>query len=109
MKEYTHLIFIALYEVKGFWEENTINWNNQPISSNIEEVIVVVPDNPTNDFVYWQIDDLVRGWHDGSIPNYGMLLRDANESRYNETAGFWSSDHSVGSNRPKLVINYYVP
>jgi len=70
---------------------------------------MIIPDSPVNDFVYWQIDNLVRGWHDGSISNYGMLLRDNDESSNNGYVEFWSSDHNIGNQRPKLVISYYVP
>lgn len=100
---------VALYKVQASWQEDNINWYNQPISSNIEEATIIIPDSPVNDFVYWQIDDLVRGWHDGSISNYGMLLRDNDESSNNGNVGFWSSDYNIGNQRPKLVINYYVP
>jgi len=100
---------IGLYEVKGPWGEDTIAWDNQPASSNVEEDVTNIPASPTNDFVYWYIYDLVKGWTDGSIANYGMLLRDDDESSNNGYVSFYSSDYGTGINRPKLVIDYYTP
>ena len=104
-----NVLNVALYKVQAPWQEDTINWNNQPMCSNIAETIRMMPDSPANDFVYWQIKDLVKGWHDGSIPNYGMLLRDNDESTNNGYVEFWSSDYNIESQRPKLVVDYYVP
>ena len=100
---------LSLYKLQSSWQEDTINWNNQPMCSNIAEATILLPDSPVNDFVYWQIKDLVEDWHDGSIPNNGILLRDNNESTNNGYVKFCSSDYSIENQRPKLVVNYYVP
>jgi len=100
---------IGLYEVAESWGEDTITWDSQPASSNEAIDIQNIPTSPTNDFIYWQIDELVRRWHEGSITNYGILLRDTNESSNNGNVKFWSSDYGTGSQRPKLVIDYYIP
>ena len=72
---------IDLYEVKGPWEEDTITWDNQPASSDVAEVVLNTPASPPYDFVYWYIYGLVEGWYDGSITNYGMLLRDTKKTK----------------------------
>jgi hypothetical protein len=100
---------MGLYEVTGSWGEDTVTWNNQPASSSDAIDIQNIPASPTNDFVYWQIDDLVRGWHDGSIDNYGILLRRTYENSNSGYVEFWSSDYGTGNQRPKLVIDYYIP
>ncbi|HET7069263.1 MAG TPA: DNRLRE domain-containing protein, partial [Nocardioides sp.] len=60
----------------------------------------------------WKSWDLslgtVRGWYDGSIPNYGLLLKqDGGENDNNEIA-FKSGDSGSGK-YPKLVITYNTP
>lgn len=98
---------VGLYEVTESWEEDTITWDNQPASSTEAEDIQDISTISTGDFVYWEIDDLVEGWHDGSIANYGVVLRDTDESSADGIIWFWSSEY--GSDHPKLIIDYYIP
>lgn len=100
---------IGLYEVTENWGEDTITWDSQPASSSEAIDIQNIPASSTNDFIYWQIDELVTRWHEGSMANYGILLRDTNESSNNGNVKFWSSDYGTGIYRPKLVIDYYIP
>jgi len=101
--------YISLYEVEESWGEDTITWDNQPASSAVEEVKTYIPGSATNDFRYWYINDLVKGWYDGSISNYGMVLRDTDESTVESQKTFSSSDHWDASMRPILEIDYYLP
>lgn len=58
----------------------------------------------------WDIDTLVQAWLDGSITNYGVVLKDTDEVLINSIAYFRTSDYtSDTSKRPKLVIDYYIP
>ena len=100
---------IGLYEVAENWVENTLTWNNQPASSNEAVDIQIILASQTNDFVYWYIADLVKGWHEGSISNYGIVLRDTDESSDNGGVEFFSSDWLTANQRPKLIIDFYVP
>jgi len=100
---------IGLYEVTESWEENTLTWDNQPASSNEVANIQIIPASQTNDFVYWYIADLVKGWYEGSITNYGIVLRDTDESSDDGGVEFFSSDCPTASQRPKLIIEFYVP
>lgn len=100
---------IGLYEVKGPWEEDTITWDNQPASSDVAEAVLNIPASPPYDFVYWYIYGLVEGWYDGSITNYGMLLRDTDESSADDFVWFCAYNYWDGINRPKLVTDYYIP
>lgn len=59
------------------WAQKTATWNN---SSNIYESVIqnykVVPQNehPSGVFDTWEITRLVKGWYEGNIPNYGLML-----------------------------------
>jgi len=100
---------IGVYQLTENWLEDFITWNNQPSSSSIAESITYIPADGTFDFIYWNIANLVKGWQDGSIANYGMLLRDIDESTIRTRKYFYSSDYSNTNQRPKLVIDYYIP
>lgn len=49
---------------------------------------------------------VIQGWIDGSIANYGWLLKDAAETGINR---YYTSDHATESYRPKLEIEYVLP
>lgn len=100
---------VGLYEVTESWEENTITWNNQPANSTETEDIRNIPASPTDDFASWDIDDLVKGWLDGTITNYGMALKDTDEASVGGHVGFRSSEYLVEIERPKLIVDYYIP
>ena len=100
---------IGLYEVTESWEEGTITWNNQPASSSEAVDIQIIPASQTNDFVYWQIGNLVKGWQEGSIANYGIHLKDTDESSDDGGVDFFSSDWLTANQRPKLIIEFYIP
>jgi len=101
--------YIGLYKVTESWGEDTITWNNQPASPSVAETIIWIPASATNNFRYWYIDDLVKGWYDGSVSNYGMVLRDTDESTVEGPKTLSSSDHWDASKRPILEIDYYLP
>jgi hypothetical protein len=103
------LLDVGLYQVKAPWVEDTITWDSQPNSSNQAEDIITIPYPTTSVFIYWNIFDLVNGWHNESITNYGMLLRLVDESLNYSTMGFLSSDYSIVVDRPKLEIKCYIP
>ena len=100
---------VGLYEVTESWEENTITWNNQPANSTETEDIRNIPASPTDDFASWDIDDLVKGWLDGTITNYGIALKDTDEASVGGHVGFRSSEYLVEIERPKLIVDYYIP
>ena len=104
----THAASIGAYLVQEPWTEGGVTWDNQPTSAATPEGTYNLPGTPTNDFRYWYITELVKGWGDGSILNYGLVLKSTNESSWEGWTGFYSSDHTA-SYRPKLVIYYYDP
>lgn len=91
------------------WSESSITWDHQPVSATVAEDTVTVPGTATNDFIYWYIDDLVQAWIDGSTTNHGVVLRDTDEATSEHFKSFFSSDYSIASKCPKLVIEYYDP
>ena len=100
---------IGLYKVTSDWDEDTIDWDNQPTCSVDAEI--------TSDIITaaitwesWDIDTLVQAWLDGSITNYGVVLKDTDESSVNTFATFVTSDYMTDpTKRPELVIDYYIP
>ena len=100
---------VGLYNVTSDWDEGTLDWDPQPTSS----TDVVVANNVTagaTTWESWDIDNLVQSWLDGTITNYGMLLKDTDESSVDTFVYFRTSDYTTDTTkRPKLEIDYYIP
>ena len=99
----------GLYRVTSNWEENEITWNNQPTSS-LDTVALPTLYDTTGTWITCHIEDFVKGWLDGSITNYGLLLKAIDESSEDTGARFFSSDYVTDiTKHPILEIEYYVP
>jgi len=101
--------FIGAYQVLVSWDEATITWNSQPNASTVLEAVLNLPTPATGGFVYWTITDLVQGWLDGSIANYGVMMADPDESTQEAWKLFHSSEDPSPSPHPQLIITYYDP
>ena len=100
---------IGLYKVTSDWEEGTIDWDPQPTSSTDAEVTNNINAGAIT-WESWDIDTLVQGWLEGTITNYGMVLKDTDESSVNTIAYFYTSDYITDTTKcPKLEIDYYIP
>jgi hypothetical protein len=106
----TNNFTIGLHNVTSAWDESTITWNLQPTCSVDAET---TSDITIGDITWksWEIDNLVQAWLDGSITNYGVVLKDTDEASLGfGGVRFWSSDYTDDtSKRPELVIDYYIP
>jgi len=100
---------VGAYRVTSSWDETLITWNNQPASAAATEDVVPAPAAHTDSFVSWNIINLVQGWVEGSIVNYGVKLADTDESTQEKWKAFYSSDWGTAVQRPKLTIHYYDP
>jgi hypothetical protein len=100
---------IGLYTITGDWDESTITWNLQPISSTDAEITNNINAGAIT-WESWNIGDLVQSWLDGDITNYGMVLKDTEESLVDTVAYFYTSDYTTDTTKhPKLEIYYYIP
>lgn len=100
---------IGAYKVEETWSETGVTWYNQPDYASTPEYTRTVPAPLTSSFLYWNITDLVNGWWDGSIHDYGVMLKDTDESTTEAWKAFYSSDWDNAYQRPKLIITYYDP
>jgi len=100
---------IGAYNVEEAWGEDLLTWNNQPDFATTAEYAATVPAGVTDGFIYWHISDLVKSWFDGTIPNYGVVLKDTDESTEEAWKRFYSSDWGTAHQRPELIIYYFDP
>jgi hypothetical protein len=104
-------VVIGAYRVQGVWTETDIKWSDQPTCNLAPEFTLNLPADPPGggDWVYWTITNLVKGWQDATIPNWGVMLRDTTEDSDDSWKSFHSSDYANASEHPALVITYYDP
>jgi len=100
---------VGAYQVISDWNDATLTWNNQPVSDDTAQDVVTVTFPAAHNFISWDITNLVQGWHDGSIINYGVMLRDTDESSSDGWKWFYAADWGTANQRPKLEITYYDP
>jgi len=105
----TDSFMVGLHQVTSAWDEGTITWNIQPTYSDDAKFTSNI--TATIAWKYWDIDSsLVQAWLDGSITNYGVVLKDIDEASVNTVAYFWTSDYTTDTTQhPKLEIDYYIP
>lgn len=80
------------------WTETGVTWNNRPASSDLGDPAV-------NYQVGWQhfdVTNIVQGWVDGSVTNYGMVLTPG--ARVEGWAFYWDRSHDTAG--PRLTVEY---
>ena len=110
---------IGIHKVTDDWTINSISWYSQPTFNAIPED-TILSTSSKNIWLSWDISSLMQGWIDGSIDNFGVLLKDTDEvlienfircfssecGGYPEAEEIYEADITK---RPKLEITYYVP
>ena len=87
------------------WNENTINWSNQPSSTSTNQVNVPAHSSPIQDYKI-NVTSLVTDMMNPANGNYGFMLRMQDELNTYRGLQFASSDFTDASKRPKLTISY---
>jgi PKD repeat protein len=97
-----------LQRITSSWEENTVNWNNQPNTTTQNQVLLPASSTYNQDYIDIDVTDLVKDMVLDPENSYGFLIRHVNEEQYRSLT-FASSDHSVENLHPKLEITYQCP
>ena len=96
---------VTVYRAKANWSESSVNWNNKPGYAEAYGSASI----PSRTWGWYSFDvsNLVRGWVNGSFPNYGLILRGP-ESSGNDSAmlQFYTRDKSGRTYDPYLSITY---
>jgi murein DD-endopeptidase MepM/ murein hydrolase activator NlpD len=93
--------YISMYldRVTQPWDENT-GWFNRPAT--VQQASILPAPTP-NQWYAIDLTFLYNNWKKGLYPNYGIQLR---PTQYccKDSANFRSSDYSISTYRPKLII-----
>jgi hypothetical protein len=101
---------VGVYRVTGVWVETPdIIWSSQPAVGTLPLTTVTVSAG-TFGWIVWSVNSLVQDWVKVPVVNYGVMLRDTDETASRGYKLFYSSDWATdATQRPKLEINYYDP
>jgi len=93
---------ITAYRIASTWSESSVTWNTRPSYGEAYGSASV-----THGAWAWysfDVTNLVRGWVNGTLPNYGVMLRGPEWSGYDSSWRAFSTRE--GSYTPQLVITY---
>jgi hypothetical protein len=86
------------------WEENGVTWNNQPKTTELNQV-VITPFFRNVNFIEVDVTGLFVSPAANALPNYGILFK-LNQNERFKGFRFASSDYTVASMRPRLSVHY---
>lgn len=94
---------VKVYRNLSSFSESTVTYNNRPpVSTAPDDVLNVT--NEINTYLEWDITNLVKGWIDNTIVNYGVTVICLETTL--SLIGFRSKECANPANRPQLVIDY---
>lgn len=94
-----------LQRITSSWNANTISWNNPPVSTTTDQVVLKASDKQWQYDITADVTQLVRMMIVDSQANNGFLLKLQTEERP-RFMGFISSNSREIAKRPKLVVTY---
>ena len=94
----------VLQQIIEPWEENKVTWNNQPKTTELNQVFIP-PFIRNVNFIEVEVTSLFVSPAANPLPNYGMLFKLYPNERFNGFR-FASSDFPELSMRPRLSVNY---
>jgi hypothetical protein len=104
-----------VFKVTSGWDEAAVNWNTKPsmVGTGVTTKIAPYPSTGGIGYHSWDVKNLILGWHDGTIPNFGLALGEVQGLKnYRDDSSVIhvsSSSDTTESLRPKLEITYNVP
>lgn len=100
----THSNASVIRRITSAWNENQVNWANQPSTTAQNQVLLSPSPNPLEDYIL-TVTDMVQDMVNDPDGSHGFLLRLIDEEMYTRLV-FASGDNEDPSLRPKLVVVY---
>ncbi len=98
----------VLQRVVDSWNEQSINWNNQPSTTSNNEVILPMSSTMNQDYPDIDVTNLVTDMISNPGSSHGFMLKQLTEEVF-RSMKFSSSDVTDPTKHPKLEICYQLP
>jgi len=95
---------ITAYRIGSTWSESSVTWNTQPTFGEAYGSAAVT--ERAWGWYSFDVTNLVRGWVNGTLPNYGVMLRGPEWSGYDSSWRAFSTREGSSPYMPQLVITY---
>ncbi len=66
---------VKVHRALGNWSESTITWANKPAFESTAAASITIGAQTNYGIRQWDVTELVRGYHSGAYPNYGIVLK----------------------------------
>lgn len=88
------------------WKPTEVTWNNGPYGDKyIADYMMLTPQTDRSKFQITEITEIVRGWYEGTYPNYGVSLTTDKKERAKAWFSSINATTYIG-NRPVLSVSY---
>ncbi len=88
------------------WAENTVNWNNQPSVTNVNQATLPTSTSSSQNYLGVDITALVQDMV--TVANNGFMIEPVSSTPSNSMV-FRSSDYADSTYRPRLTVTYTMP
>ncbi|MDP2935980.1 MAG: DNRLRE domain-containing protein, partial [Dehalococcoidia bacterium] len=96
-------MLVSTYRVTAPWLENSVTWQSHGSAFSVAYGSTMV--GQYVGYVSFDVTQLVQSWVNGTIPNYGIILRGETESGTTRGKIFYTREAAVGD-RPVLSVSY---
>lgn len=98
----------TVFPVTRPWSEGAATWNLLAGSYALLRPAgpVTIAGGATRIFVEWDVTEIARAWNAGSLPNYGLLIRNM---EMGANLVYFGPGEDVLANRPRLIIEFTAP
>lgn len=97
---------VVLRRVTKDWNEQSVNWKNQPTTTKENQIIVPSKEVRGKNEVSIDITNWIADMHVNPSNNFGWMMKLNGEKGRSKALVFASSDHADASLHPMLTINY---
>ena len=102
---------ISVHRLEKWWGEETATWDSMGAASSTKEYArqTVEGCDGIGRWVYWDVTALVREWHAGTYPNYGLALHGHQPVGWPEYACSLGAKEGGGDRPPRLSVAWSLP
>ncbi|MBI1185354.1 S8 family serine peptidase [bacterium] len=96
----------VLRRITQSWADTTINWNNQPKTSRLNEVYLAKSTKSNQDYPDIDITKMIKDMIAYPDSSFGISIKNRDETKKNRSMKFFSSNGEYSTKWPKLDICY---
>ncbi|HZK42764.1 MAG TPA: DNRLRE domain-containing protein [Syntrophomonadaceae bacterium] len=102
--EVVNPITINAHRLLNYWNQSSITWKNQVLYEQLSNGNVIIKNESPLGKIFIDITELVKGWHNGSITNYGLVLKGSEQ--VNSLVAFRSTNFADPNTWPVLQVTF---